>query len=95
MRIHLAVCLVSVAVWGLMGCAQDPERAEFTFETMGTVARCDLELPAGLSGAQAQALVEGTYREINAVFSTWSPDSELSRLNRAPADSAVTLSPST
>jgi thiamine biosynthesis lipoprotein len=85
--------MLTLAWWGLVGCAPEQERAAFTFETMGTVARCDLELPEGLSTGQAQALVEATYQEVNAVFSTWSPDSELSHLNRAPADSAVSLSP--
>ena len=93
MKIFRGFGVLIVALWGLMGCAQDPERAEFIFETMGTVARSDLELPEGLSVAQAQALVATTYQEVNGVFSSWSPDSELSRLNRAPADSAVSLSP--
>ena len=75
------------------GCSSEPTPASFEFETMGTLARCDLELPKGLSLTDAQALVTAVYDSVNTVFSSWSPDSELSRLNRAPADSAVTLSP--
>jgi thiamine biosynthesis lipoprotein len=37
--------------------------------------------------------VAATYDSISTVFSTWQPETELSRLNRAPADSAFTLSP--
>jgi thiamine biosynthesis lipoprotein len=77
----------------LSGCSDVPERVDFQFETMGTVARCDLELVEGLSEARARAMVAAVYDSVIAVFSTWQTDTELSRLNRAPADSATNVSP--
>jgi len=76
----------------LTGCTSDPDPTTFDFETMGTVARCELQLPDGLAPAEAQTLVTTVYDSVATVFSTWDPDTELSSLNRAPADSAVTLS---
>jgi thiamine biosynthesis lipoprotein len=63
------------------------------FQTMGTVASCRLELPAGLEASTAEGMVRAAYDSVNTVFSTWSNNSEMSRLNRAPADSVVDLSP--
>jgi len=85
--------LVLSALVLVSGCASDPEPASFEFETMGTLARCDLALPDGMTAPEAQTMVTAVYDSVTAVFSTWHPDTELSRLNRAPADSAVNLSP--
>lgn len=60
---------------------------------MGTVAR--LEIRGERTDAEADALprVRESFARVNALMSTWDASSEISRLNRAPADSAVTLSP--
>ncbi|MBU8871666.1 MAG: FAD:protein FMN transferase [Gemmatimonadales bacterium] len=60
---------------------------------MGTVAHCDLELPPRLTAAESESMVLAVYDSVNSVFSTWQTDSELSRLNNFPADSALTVSP--
>jgi thiamine biosynthesis lipoprotein len=86
-------CLLFLLILWLSACSDGQERLDFQFETMGTVARCDLELVDGLSAARAQAMVVAVYDSVNAVFSTWQTDTELSRLNRAPADSATNVSP--
>lgn len=85
--------LLFLFILPLSSCSDGPERMDFQFETMGTVARCDLELVDGLSPARARAMVVAVYDSVNAVFSTWQTDTELSRLNRAPADSATNVSP--
>jgi thiamine biosynthesis lipoprotein len=74
------------------GCGETSTEYSFTFETMGTVASCRLVLPPGLSAQDASDMVQGTFAEVNSTLSTWLPDSEISRLNRAPADSAVAIS---
>ncbi len=78
----------------LLGCACAPQPREhtFTFETMGTVTTCRLMLPPDLATDEAEAMVRGTFAEVNNALSTWAPNSEISRLNRAPADSAVMIS---
>jgi FAD:protein FMN transferase len=82
-----------LALFLLAGCSGQPLDHSFTFETMGTVATCRLSLPAGLSAEESEKLVRGTFDEVNTRLSSWSPDSEVSRLSRAPMDSAFTVSP--
>ncbi len=84
-------CLFTI--W-MAGCGR-PSSSEhaFTFETMGTVASCQLTLPPDLPAIQAEAMVRETFAEVNTTLSTWLPNSEISRLSRAAADSAVSVSP--
>ncbi len=77
----------------LSGCGQETEECQFSFETMGTVASLRLMLPTDLPAEKAIGIVEDSFAEVNTALSTWSPDSEISRLSRAAADSAVNLSP--
>lgn len=77
----------------LTGCDQAPETHSFTFEIMGTVASARLELPSSLTADEAENLVRGSFDEVNNQLSTWQKNSEISRLNRAPADSAFVVSP--
>lgn len=77
----------------LVGCAQEPAQYEWSFETMGTVASCKLVLPEGLSSKEASTIVTESFEDVNTALSTWLPDSEISRLSRAAADSAVSVSP--
>lgn len=87
-RLSMALVLVL-----LVGCGPSAEKATFQFEAMGTVAGCDLELPSSLSRDSAQTMISALYDSVNTVFSIWQENTELSRLNRAPADSAISLSP--
>lgn len=73
-------------------CDQPPTSHEFTFKTMGTVASCKLMLPHNLKPHEAEAMVQGAFFEVNTTLSTWLPDSEISRLSRASADSAFAVS---
>ena len=82
-----------LVLFTLGACSQQPSEQDFTFETMGTVASCKLMLPRGLSSDEAKAIVRGSFAEVNTALSTWSPDSEISRLSRAAADSAINISP--
>lgn len=80
----------------LAGCSDSPPASglhEFTFETMGTIAGARLVLPRDLTAEEAENLVRESFAEVNAHLSTWDPTSEISLLNRAPADSAFTPSP--
>lgn len=91
----LLACLVLLAFSILPACDQTrpTTRQTFAFPSMGTVATCDLVLPTTLDPGRAQAMVRAAYDSVETALSVWRPDSELSRLNRAPADSAVTASP--
>ncbi|MGD9547845.1 MAG: FAD:protein FMN transferase [Candidatus Krumholzibacteriia bacterium] len=70
-----------------------PASGSFEFASMGTVAACSLELPPGLDASRAEALVQAVYDSLESELSIRRPDSAISRLNRAPADSAVAVSP--
>ncbi len=91
MRIAFSLFLACLLVG--IGCTKRTEKAEFQWETMGTVARCEAVLPHDLTTLDAQTMVTAIYDSVNSVFNTWRPDTEISRLNRAPADSAFHLSP--
>lgn len=43
---------------------------------------------------KVEEIVQKTFQEINNVFNNWNPHSEISRLNRLPAEEKITLSPS-
>ncbi len=60
---------------------------------MGTVARLEIRGQVNEAEAGAPGRVRESFAQVNALMSTWDANSELSRANRAPADSAVTLSP--
>jgi len=91
--------IVCCAVAG--GCAKDTGQApppsasrhSFTFETMGTVARAEIALPTRLAATTAEALIRTVFDSVNTTLSSWSADSEISRLNRAAVDSAFQVSP--
>lgn len=70
-----------------------PTPCSFEFASMGTVAACSLELPPGLDASRAEAIVQAVYDSLETDLSIRRPGSGISRLNRAPADSAVTVSP--
>lgn len=92
----LGVCSAAcLAIMVLLGCDRPHPGARLacSFPTMGTVATCDLALPAHLTPQRAQAMVHAVYDSVEIRLSAWRADSELSRLNRAPADSAFTASP--
>ncbi len=94
--LYRALILVAIGLILMMasGCNQPSSSSHsFNFEVMGTVASCQLTLPPGLLPNQAEAMVRDTFDEVNQALSTWLPDSEISRLSRAPADSAISISP--
>ncbi|MCP4546449.1 MAG: FAD:protein FMN transferase [bacterium] len=68
---------------------------EREFSTMGTIARIELHDPGATQdlGTSARTAVAAVFDSVSVLMNTWSPDSEISRLNRAPADSEITLSP--
>ncbi len=87
------VCLIA-AVAVLAGCQKRPPAVRETFLAMGTVG--SLSLPAGgaqpLNLEQAAALVTNRLEALEARFSVYRPESELSRLNASAAQGAVPVS---
>ena len=67
-----------------------------TGATMGTTYHIKLSaLPAGAELTQLQQGVDALLEEVNQQMSTYRPDSEVSRFNRAPADEWFDVSPAT
>jgi len=80
--------LFIVLVFSLGGCLEKPSPAPFMGETMGTQYSINV-----LGDERAnQAQIEKRLLQINAVFSTWLSDSELSRLNDASVGEKIAVS---
>ena len=75
----------------LAGCSTETEFHQFAGRTMGTEYAVTLSGGSDCNGALSD-LVEDELRSVNAQMSTWQPDSELSRFNRARAGEWVTVS---
>lgn len=75
------------------GCDQETEECQSSFKTMGTQASLRLMLPPELPADEAIGIVQDSFSEVNTALNSWSPDSEISRLSRAAADSTVNVSP--
>jgi thiamine biosynthesis lipoprotein len=83
--------LVLVLALGLAGCEREPGILQLDGGAFGTryqilLADGDIDI-----GALADA-VEDTLRDLDETFSTWRPDSEISRINQADADRDLLLS---
>ena len=72
-----------------------PGRWRLSFETMGTDANVLLAASHAEAAQQMTADVIPQVERVNALMSTYKPDSEISRLNAAGADEPVALSPPT
>lgn len=74
-----------------------PVTARLAGRTMGTRYSVVLALPGPDEArvARAQAAVDAAVQRVDALMSTWKPESELSRLNRAPARVPFPLSAET
>jgi FAD:protein FMN transferase len=71
------------------GCDRDTPPTEFSFEIMGTVASGKIHHDGDGSPVR---MVEAVFDSINFQLSSWRDDSEVGRLNAAPAGTAVALS---
>ncbi len=87
----LLSCLALTLTFACAPDAAPPRR--WDFEIMGTTATLELRGPVTKHDDEAFRRVRQAFQTVDSLMSTWSPSSELSRLNRAPADSSVELSP--
>jgi FAD:protein FMN transferase len=95
----LVATLVAV---GIVGCGTPPpERrtSEFRGPTMGTTWSVKVVPPGGPIDGPSRARLDKALRDdlarVNALMSTWDPESELSRLNRSDSTDAVPVSAET
>ena len=94
-RRALAACLALAAALplaGLVGCDSGEDLHRFSFETMGTVASGQVYVWDRTIDRQPADLVQATFDSVNVRLSSWRDDSEIGRLNGAPADSAIVVS---
>ena len=94
--------LVLTVVLSLLGaCAPPPERQSFEFRgsTMGATFSVKVVTgPGGLDDSAREAVdteIRRTLKRIDALMSTWNPESELSRFNRSTSLEPFALSPET
>ena len=76
----------------LAACGGEPRDLRLQGRTMGT--SWHLTVPGGAEDGDAlQAAIDAELEAVNDSMSTWLEDSEISRFNRLPADTAMTVSP--
>ena len=82
-----------VALLLVAACSPAPREERLELPTMGTVASLRVfSDEAGLADRAGEALL-AAFDSVTASMNSWDGTSEISRLNRAPADSALILSP--
>jgi len=69
----------------------DLARVEFEGPVMGTRWSADLGLPSGVNARAVEAALAAAVAQVDAQMSTWKPDSDLMRLNRAPVGDWVEI----
>ncbi len=92
----LALALAGAVVWALLWRDAGQAQLEFSGPVMGThyVAKV-VAAPSGMSAAELKLRVERSLERVNALMSTYDPDSELSRFNRHRGDGWFPVSPET
>ena len=93
MTVRTLLAIASLAFMVLQAC--DPRRDihRWDFEAMGTAARVEIFHTESESAADGFRIVRAVFDSVEAVMSTWDPNSEISHVNRAPAGSVLALSP--
>lgn len=82
----------ALLLWQLLRSPAPLRLVTFNGQTMGTTYHVVLRVPDADKAADVQAAVDARLAEINRSMSTWDPQSELSRLNAAPAGKPVAVS---
>jgi len=99
-KLALPLCilgLLALSVYRLHCAAPGLPYFEFAGATMGTTWSVKLAEESLEAGAQARitAEIEGRLEEVEALMSTWRPESELSRFNRHHSTEPFAVSPQT
>jgi len=66
-----------------------------TFQGIAMTIPYRIEIGKPLNATQKQAVqnaIDATFQEINTIYNKWNPESELSQINRLPANQKMTLS---
>ena len=87
----LILALMIALLLALVGCAREPDILQFEGGAFGT--RYQILLPDSDIDTEALAdAVEKTLEDLDRTFSTWRPDSEISRINAAEAGVELLIS---
>ena len=84
--------LALVGIWQAWRLSHPEKSITLRGETMGTRYLITAHGRVGLDEAALRNMVEARLSEINAALSTWDPGSEISRFNRMPAGTEMTVS---
>ena len=85
--------LALIVLVALSGCSQEKTVWKLTGPTMGTAYHITVvDVPPGMDRAELKAAVDAELAAVNQEMSTYIPDSELMRVNRAPVAQPVALS---
>lgn len=90
---RLAVCLWMLVLWAVAAPAAAAELRRLDGRTMGTTWSVQLVLPSTSSADELQRGIQAELDRVDGQMSTYKPQSELSRFNRAPAGSWRALPP--
>ena len=89
----LGIVLPLLAVLTLAACAPDEQTWKLSGPTMGTAYHITVvDVPATVERAELQSAIDAELAAVNQEMSTYIPDSELMRFNRAPVGETVEIS---
>ena len=84
--------VVALLLWQLLRAPAPLRLVRFSGQTMGTTYHVSLRVPPAETVEGLRTAVDGRLAAVNRSTSTWDPQSELSRLNAAPAGRPIPLS---
>ncbi|MBB5210554.1 FAD:protein FMN transferase [Microbulbifer hydrolyticus] len=85
---------VLLAVFALSACTAENHTWKLSGPTMGTAYHITVvDVPAAVHKAELQSAIDAELAAVNQEMSTYIPDSELMRFNRAPVGEVVEVSP--
>ncbi len=92
-QIFLIMVILAAAAAALLFRSRGPRLVELEGPSMGTAYHALLKAPLSVSPLELKNLFTRRLQEINDSMSTWKNDSEISKVNRAPAGEWITVSP--
>ncbi|MCP5171554.1 MAG: FAD:protein FMN transferase [Pseudomonadales bacterium] len=89
----LVASLLFLVLMGLSGCSSDSEKYSFSGSTMGTSYHITVVSGSGVNVSSLSDQVQRRLDQLDNIFSTYKPQSELSRLNSTEVGQPFSLSP--
>lgn len=85
--------VIALAFLLVPACQRAPVEYQFSGETMGTSYNITVvDVPTGVEREQLALIIEATLKDVNAHYSNWDPESEISRFNKSESIDEIEIS---